>query len=240
MKKITPKTGLIAVLIALGTAGIALAATPSVEFALQLTPTQKGVVFETPSKEQIKQCTISSPKIDGKVGWIVKNPSGLLLRRFLDTNGDNKVDQWCYYKDGVEVYRDIDSDFNEKADQFRWFNTGGIRFGVDDNQDGKFDRWQIISPEEVASEAVAAWATNDVSRFDRLLLTQSELEKLGLGKETKAKLAKKLASAKENFAKAASSQKKTRQVVSIGPIQLNPTWADPQRDQRFDQRTPGL
>jgi thiol-disulfide isomerase/thioredoxin/outer membrane protein assembly factor BamD (BamD/ComL family) len=208
MKKITPKIGLIAGLIALSSAGIALAATPSVEFALQLTPTQKGVIFETPSKEEVKQCTISSPKIDGKIGWIVKNRSGLLLRRFLDTNGDNKVDQWCYYKDGVEVYRDVDSDFNEKADQFRWLNTGGVRFGIDDNQDGKFDRWKMISPEEVASEATAAWATNDAKRFERLLLTQKELEKLGLGKETKAKLAKRLASAKENFSKTAAAQKK--------------------------------
>ena len=28
-----------------------------------------------------------------------------VLRNFLDTNGDNVVDQWCYFLDGVEVYR---------------------------------------------------------------------------------------------------------------------------------------
>ena len=53
----------------------------------------------------------------------------MILRKFVDTNGDNVVDQWSYYKDGVEVYRDIDSNFNGKADQYRWFNTGGTPLG---------------------------------------------------------------------------------------------------------------
>ena len=53
------------------------------------------------------------------------------LRKFVDTNDDNVVDQWSYYKDGVEVYRDIDSNYNGKADQYRWFHTGGSRWGLD-------------------------------------------------------------------------------------------------------------
>ena len=49
------------------------------------------------------------------------------------------VDQWCYYNDGVEVYRDIDTNFNKKADQFRWLNTAGSRWGIDANEDEKID-----------------------------------------------------------------------------------------------------
>ena len=55
--------------------------------------------------------------------------NGKILRKFVDTNGDNIVDQWGYFNDGVEVYRDIDSNFNGKADQYRWLNTAGTRWG---------------------------------------------------------------------------------------------------------------
>ena len=65
-----------------------------------------------------------------------KAPTASILRKFVDTNDDNIVDQWSYYKDGLEVYRDIDSNFNGKADQYRWFHTGGSRWGVDTNEDG--------------------------------------------------------------------------------------------------------
>ena len=55
--------------------------------------------------------------------------TGKILREFVDTNGDNVVDRWSYFKDGVEVYRDIDENFNGKADQHRWLNTAGIALG---------------------------------------------------------------------------------------------------------------
>ena len=49
---------------------------------------------------------ISAKKTDGHVGWLVESPDGVLLRKFVDTDGDNVVDQWSYFKDGVEVYRE--------------------------------------------------------------------------------------------------------------------------------------
>ena len=78
-----------------------------------------------------------------------KGPRGVILRKFVDTNDDNIVDQWSYYKDGLEVYRDIDSNFNGKADQYRWFHTGGSRWGIDTKEDGTIDYWKSISAEEV-------------------------------------------------------------------------------------------
>ena len=158
------------------------AANPSAEQALKLTPIQEGVDYDRPTPEEAAKCKISARKIDGHVGWVVESPDGLILRKFVDTNGDNVVDQWSYYKDGVEVYRDIDSDFNGKADQYRWFNTGGTRWGVTRTKTGN-DRasWKVISAEEVTAEVVAALAKQDVQRFTRLLLTPDELQSLGLG-----------------------------------------------------------
>ncbi|KKL09289.1 hypothetical protein LCGC14_2567350, partial [marine sediment metagenome] len=102
--------------------------------------------------------------------------------------GDNAVDDWRYYKNGLEVYRDVDSDFNRKADQFRWFHTSGSRWGIDDNEDGQIDRWKTISAEEVSAEAVAALSSGDTQRFMCLVLTPKELKSLGLGPEKQKQL----------------------------------------------------
>ena len=72
--------------------------------------------------------------------------------------------------DGLEVYRDIDADFNGKPDQCRWFNTAGTRWGLDTNEDGKIDRWKEISAEEASDELVRALGRERPTRFARLLL----------------------------------------------------------------------
>ena len=117
------------------------------------------------------KCTIKAEKIDGQTGWVVRNPHGQILREFVDTNGDNVVDRWSYFKDGIEVYRDIDSNYNGKADQCRWLNTAGTRWGIDKAEDGKIDSWKAISPEEVTAEVVLAIRDKDPARFARVLLT---------------------------------------------------------------------
>ena len=98
-----------------------------------------------------------------------------MLRQFVDSNNDNVVDTWSYFRGGLEVYRDIDANFNGKADQYRWFHTGGSRWGLDSNEDGKIDAWKTISAEEAAEEVVAALRTKDAARFARLLLTKDEI-----------------------------------------------------------------
>ncbi len=189
-------------------AATAHAAAPSAEQALQLTPIQKDVDYSQPTREEAAKCAIHAAKIDGMVGWLVEDPAGLTLRRFLDTNGDNVVDLWAYYKDGLEVYRDIDSDFNGKADQYRWYNTGGSRWGMDSNEDGRIDTWKSISAEEATAELVAALATRDVERFARLVLTPNELDSLGLGEAKTKQLAEKLNGLAKRFQQVAAEQKK--------------------------------
>ena len=182
-----------------GVGRLSWAASPTVEQALSLSPIQDGVDYDRPTPEEAAKCKISVKKVDGHVGWVVESPAGLILRKFLDTNGDNVVDQWSYYKDGIEVYRDIDSNFNGKADQYRWFNTGGMRWGLDKNENGKIDSWKVISAEEVTAEVVAALAKQDSERFVHLLLTPDELQSLGLGKVKADALAAKIAKAEGDF-----------------------------------------
>src|SRR5207249_2935526 len=137
--------------------------------------------------------------IGGFTGYVVRTDSGQVLRRFLDANGDNKVDQWCYFKDGIQIYRDIASNFNNKADQYRWLGTAGTRWGLDDDENGRIDSWRIISAEEVTVEVVAALRDRDAARFQRLLLSADELKTLGLSHKQLADLTDKIAAAKKEF-----------------------------------------
>ena len=160
---------------------------------------QKDVDFATPAKDAIEQCTIKPEKFNNQSAWVVRDKTGQILRRFVDTNADNVVDQWCYYQDGLEVYRDVDADFNGKPDQCRWFNTAGTRWGLDTNEDGKVDRWKEISAEEASDELVHALGDKDPARFARLLLTAEELKALGFGETRTEELKTKITSAPNCF-----------------------------------------
>ena len=107
------------------------AAAPSAESALKLKPLQVDVDYETPTGDAVAKCTITAIKSDTVSGWVVYNANGQILRQFVDSNRDKKVDQWRYYKEGIEVYRDIDGNHNGKADQYRWLGTSGTRWGLD-------------------------------------------------------------------------------------------------------------
>ena len=191
----------------LSLASSAQGAAPSVEDALKLAPVQMGIDYDIPSADEAKTCKINPEKIGKMTAWVVRDPGGVILRQFSDTNGDNVVDAWSYYKNGLEVYRDADLNFNGKADQYRWFHTGGSRWGVDKNEDGKIDLWKQISPEEAAEEVIAALRTKDAARFARLTLTADEIGKLGLSKELGDKLTARVAEAPKTFAKLAGEGK---------------------------------
>jgi peroxiredoxin/TolA-binding protein len=187
--------------------GQAMAAAPTAEQALKLTPVQADVDFERPKESEVSKCTIKAESIDGKSGWVVRGPAGQVLRQFIDSNKDNTVDLWCYYGDGIEVYRDIDSDFNGKADQYRWLNTAGTRWALDVDEDGKIDQWKRLSAEEASAEAVGALASHDARRFQCLLLTHDELKSLGLGPERQKALREKIDQASAAFKSNARKQK---------------------------------
>src|SRR6185437_10226058 len=61
-----------------------------------------------------------------------------------------------------------------------WFNAGGSKWGVDQDEDGHIETWRAISPEEVSQEVLLAVRTRDYSRLQALLLTEAEIKSLAL------------------------------------------------------------
>jgi len=188
-------------------AGMGQAAAPTAKQALGLKPIQPSVDFDQPTAKEADECTIRPAKIDGKTAWVIYDPNGQLLRRFGDTNGDNVVDQWSYYQNGMEVYRDIDADFDGKADQYRWFHTAGMRWGMDENENGKIESWKAISPYEVAEVTIQALQRGDGKLFATLLPTKREISNLGLGKSMQEQVTKDVTEALSEFDTFATRQK---------------------------------
>jgi thiol-disulfide isomerase/thioredoxin len=190
----------------------ALAATasaqPTVEYALGLSPFQKNVDFDKVAADDARNCSIKMEKEGGVNAWVVRGPRGEVLRSFADTNGDRVVDRWSYYKDGSEVYRDIDSNHNAKADQARWLNAGGSRWGVDEDENGALDAWKSISAEEATAELVEALRSRDPAVLARLLPSKADLEAAGFAEPRLSELAGRVAAAQKGFpAVAAAAQK---------------------------------
>src|SRR5262249_691055 len=119
---------------------------------------------------------------------------------FYDSNGDNKIDVWSYYKDGVEIYREVDSSLSAgKPDQYRWIHSGGSKWGVDPDRDGHIKSWKIISPEEVSQEILQAVIKKDVARLQALLITEQEIKALELPADTAGRIRESLKAAPAKF-----------------------------------------
>lgn len=170
--------------------GVAIAAegpTPEYVFS-KFIPRQRDVEIETPVPTEYAKCVVKPEKFGKGSAWLVTGPNGQVLRRFVDTNNDDTVDQWRYYKDGIEVYREIDSNFNEKPDQFRWLNTGGSRWGVDSNEDRAIDEWRFLSAEESSRVAVNALIAGDADALRLVLITSEDLAQLKVSQEVQKAL----------------------------------------------------
>ncbi len=178
----------------------------TVQDALKLVPLQNDVEYDRPSAKESESCSLTTEKVGNMSAYVVRGGGGQVLRIFGDSNADVELDQWSYFLNGIETYREIDSNFDGRADQYRWFGLGGSRWGIDDNQDGEIDTWKVLSPEELTAEAVAAVANKDVPRFRRILLTPAELKKLGLGPDQEKRLAAQIATAEQRFKQAVARQ----------------------------------
>ncbi|MCS7158924.1 MAG: hypothetical protein RMJ19_00500, partial [Gemmatales bacterium] len=157
-------------------------AAPTVEQMLAFQPRQKGVAISTPAPQEYAQCKVelvqgSQP---GSSGWLLRDSQGRTLRRYMDTNGDRYPDQWCYYKDGVEVYREVDANFNGKADRYLWLHSAGMKIGLDQDEDGLIDDWLALSPQELSQLATQAIVAKDYRLFQTLLVKEQDLQALGL------------------------------------------------------------
>src|SRR5262249_11518501 len=142
---------------------------------------RQDVAVTTPAAEALAGCKVELVKGRGKgSGWALKDAGGQTLRVIFDSADRGLPDTYSYFKDGVEVYREIDTTYAGKPDQYRWLNAGGMKWGVDANRDGKIDGWKAISAEEVSQELLAALAAKDPARFQALLLTEDDLKALDL------------------------------------------------------------
>lgn len=73
----------------------------SAQKILAYKPSQRDVQIDRPEGDEIAKRTVTT----NKSGYILRDgDGGDILANFFDSNGDNAVDQWSYYKDGVEVF----------------------------------------------------------------------------------------------------------------------------------------
>src|SRR5579884_941080 len=170
MTKERTAKALLSALLALAVTAPAVAAPPPTpQQMLAYKPRQEGVVCDTPAAEAVANCKVEPVKGRTKgAGWLLKDASGQPLRLFYDSAERGLPDVYAYYRGGVEVYREIDTTYAGKPDQYRWLNAAGMKWGVDANRDGKIDAWKAISPEEVSQELLAALANKDQARFQAL------------------------------------------------------------------------
>ncbi len=95
--------------------GAARAADPTPADMLGIRPTQQGIVFSTPSAQEMAACKVERINANNVSGLLLRDPKGRPLRRNLDTNGDRQPDVWSYYLDGIEVYREMDTTFEGRT-----------------------------------------------------------------------------------------------------------------------------
>lgn len=195
---------------------------PSATLALSFRPVQKDVEYDLIPKADHAKCKVEVERDGKSSGWVVYGPEGQILRRFQDTNTDNVVDRWRYYSRGYEVYRDMDTNFNNKVDQSRWMNIAGTRWGIDLNEDGKIDHWKIISAEEVTREAVHAMIAGDVSRLSLVMINKKEISAVGIQTEFADKILKNIenlsGTMKERLSQSKTLNSKTKWIRFDSPM----------------------
>ena len=175
------------------------------EQAAKTMPLQSDVEIDLISDEEIALCELVISEDARQMRLL--SPQKVILRYFADIDGDpdRQVDQWSYYLNGLEVYREMDTNGDGKQDQFRWLNSAGTRWGVDTTGDGKIDYWKEISAEEVSREIILALATRDAQRFLAVALKEDELRSLELGETLNSTVAQKVAALRTGFANAVSA-----------------------------------
>ena len=155
----------------------------TVEQVLTYRPSQRDVDCEDPTKDEVGKCELKVDQEGEGSAWVVYGPQGSVIRRFVDSDGNKVVDQFRYYRHGLEVFRDVDLDENRKIDQCFWFNTGGTRWGADIDEDGHIDEWKRIAAEEASREAIHAIAAGDEQALSAVLINAKDIGSLGISEE---------------------------------------------------------
>ncbi len=160
-----------------------MAAEYSPKDLLKFRPTQTGVDYDTPADAAaIEACKVELVTDAQKrtVGYALRDGQGKLLRRFVITSGGKYLNQWSYYQDGFEVYRENDLDGDRTLDECRWLNAGGTRVAM--IKSGKIVGWKRLSAEEASKVLVQALVSNDLGLLESLMATPEELAGAGVPK----------------------------------------------------------
>jgi thiol-disulfide isomerase/thioredoxin len=174
---------------------------PSPSALLKLRPTLTGVEYDTPADQAaIDACKVESVLNSQKrpVGYALRDAQGKLLRRFVIAHGSQRLDQWSYFQDGFEVYREDDLDADRSLDECRWLNAGGTRIAVIEK--GKIKGWKQISAEEASKVLVQALVAGDVALLETVMATTAELAAAGLPKDVVDRMAAAAAKRSEESA----------------------------------------
>lgn len=167
-----------------------VAADITAEAMLKFSPAIKGVEYETPADAAaVAACKVET-LADGKggtLGWALRDGQGKLLRRFVTLRGSAKLDQWSYYQDGFEVYREVDLTDDNRLDEARWMNAAGTRVakvvpGTTADRKAKVASWARLSAEEASKVFVQALVQGDSELLETVMVAPGELEALGVPK----------------------------------------------------------
>ena len=140
-------------------------------------PSLKGVDYELPTDPAgIAACKAET--VPG--GFQLRDGQGKILCRLMDRNGDGKLDQWSYYQDGFETYRELDNNGDKSLDEVRWMNGGGTRIAK--VAGGKVVAWTRISAEEAAKVFVQSLVSGDSELLESVMASPADLEPLGIPK----------------------------------------------------------
>ena len=162
---------------------LTLAADITVEKLLSYRPSLKGVEYEIPTEPAaIAACKVET-LTDAKgttIGWALRDGQGKTLRRFVNLRGNIGLDQWSYYQDGFEVYRELDLNDDKHLDEVRWLNSAGTRIAKVVN--GKIVGWNRLSAEEASKVFVQALVSGDSELLETVMATPADLDALGIPK----------------------------------------------------------
>jgi hypothetical protein len=187
--------------------GSASAQTPGAAQMLAIKPKLDDIAITTPTAEELSHCKVEDVVEGGKkIGYVLLDSKKQTLRRYVAGKEATQINLWSFYKDGVEVFRQIDSNLDGKVDQYRWLGTAGLKWGIDRNQDGKIDAWHMISAEEVGHELFLALATSDFERLKALTISPAEIQQLGLPEAAAAKMSQAVQGIQAKFQQAFAKQ----------------------------------
>jgi thiol-disulfide isomerase/thioredoxin len=176
--------------------------------ALARKPIQPNVKVSTPDAATCKVEAVNFPKGQNGIaptGYLVRDGQGRPVRQFIDTTGKNSPNIVSFFFDGVESYREIDTNGTGRPDTFRYLGANGGRMGRDASESGTIDSWEAgygLTAEETSQELYTALITRDAKRFSSLLATDAEITAIGLPAQEVAKLKSRRDGAAKRFAEA--------------------------------------